>query len=418
MNQVTVIFLAAVLAGLVLQLWLAARQAAHIIAHRDRVPPAFVGRISGAEHAKAASYSLARLGVERLDLVLSTVVLLVWTLGGGIDWLDARLAWFAFTPLWQGVALVVGMVLVGSLVDLPLSIWRTFRIEQRFGFNRTTPAEFAKDHLLSFLVTLVLGVPLVAVILWLMGGAGSLWWLWAWLVWMGFTLFVTWAYPIWIAPLFNRFRPLDDDTLRERLENLLARCGFRSSGMFVMDGSRRSAHGNAYFTGFGSNKRIVFYDTLLDGLDGDEIEAVLAHELGHFKRRHIVKMLSLSAVVSLLGLALLGWLSQQAWFYHDLGVSRISPATALALFMLVLPVFTLFLSPLSARLSRRHEFEADDYAAEQTDPRHLINGLVKMYRDNASTLTPDPLYSAFYHSHPPAPVRVAHLEGRLATDGA
>ena len=418
MNQVTVIFLAAVLAGLVLQLWLAARQAAHIIAHRDRVPPAFVGRISGAEHAKAASYSLARLGVERLDLVLSTVVLLVWTLGGGIDWLDARLAWFAFTPLWQGVALVVGMVLVGSLVDLPLSIWRTFRIEQRFGFNRTTPAEFAKDHLLSFLVTLVLGVPLVAVILWLMGGAGSLWWLWAWLVWMGFTLFVTWAYPIWIAPLFNRFRPLDDDTLRERLENLLARCGFRSSGMFVMDGSRRSAHGNAYFTGFGSNKRIVFYDTLLDGLDGDEIEAVLAHELGHFKRRHIVKMLSLSAVVSLLGLALLGWLSQQAWFYHDLGVSRISPATALALFMLVLPVFTLFLSPLSARLSRRHEFEADDYAAEQTDPRHLINGLVKMYRDNASTMTPDPLYSAFYHSHPPAPVRVAHLEGRLATDGA
>ncbi|MCB1792158.1 MAG: M48 family metallopeptidase [Gammaproteobacteria bacterium] len=418
MSTVTAIFLLTLAIGLALQLWLSARQAAHIIRHRRDVPAAFAGRISTDEHAKAASYNLARLGVERWDLVLSTALLLAWTLGGGLDWLNAQLDLLGLSTLWQGIALVVSVVLIASVVDLPLSIWRTFGIEQRFGFNRTTPAAFVKDRLLGMAITLLLGIPLVAVILWLMDSAGHLWWLWAWLVWMGFTLFVTWAYPIWIAPLFNRFRPLDDHALKGRLEQLLTRCGFRSSGMFVMDGSRRSAHGNAYFTGFGRNKRIVFYDTLLDGLTADEIEAVLAHELGHFKRRHIVKMLSLSALISLVGLALLGWLSRQPWFYHDLGVSEISSATALTLFMFVLPVFTLFLSPFTARLSRRHEFEADDFAAEQTDARHLISGLVKMYRDNASTLTPDPLYSAFYHSHPPASVRVAHLEDRLAVDGA
>ena len=418
MSTVTAIFLLTLAIGLALQLWLSARQAAHIIRHRRDVPAAFAGRISTDEHAKAASYNLARLGVERWDLVLSTALLLAWTLGGGLDWLNAQLDLLGLSTLRQGIALVVSVVLIASVVDLPLSIWRTFGIEQRFGFNRTTPAAFVKDRLLGMAITLLLGIPLVAVILWLMDSAGHLWWLWAWLVWMGFTLFVTWAYPIWIAPLFNRFRPLDDHALKGRLEQLLTRCGFRSSGMFVMDGSRRSAHGNAYFTGFGRNKRIVFYDTLLDGLTADEIEAVLAHELGHFKRRHIVKMLSLSALISLVGLALLGWLSRQPWFYHDLGVSEISSATALTLFMFVLPVFTLFLSPFTARLSRRHEFEADDFAAEQTDARHLISGLVKMYRDNASTLTPDPLYSAFYHSHPPASVRVAHLEDRLAVDGA
>jgi STE24 endopeptidase len=259
----------------------------------------------------------------------------------------------------------------------------------------------------------MLGVPLLAVILWLMASAGDYWWLWAWLVWMGFSLLLTWAYPIWIAPLFNKFKPLQDAALRTRLEALLQRCGFRSNGMFIMDGSRRSAHGNAYFTGFGANKRIVFFDTLLDGLEGDEVEAVLAHELGHFKRRHVIKMLAVSALMSLFGLALLGWLSQQAWFYSDLGVERMTPALALALFMFVLPAFTVFVNPLMARFSRRHEFEADDFAAEQTDPRHLISGLVKMYRDNASTLTPDPLYSAFYHSHPPAPVRIAHLSSKI-----
>ena len=260
---------------------------------------------------------------------------------------------------------------------------------------------------------LVLGTPLLAVVLWLMATAGTHWWLWAWLVWVGFSLFLTWAYPVFIAPLFNKFEPLRDRALHERLEKLLHRCGFRSSGMFVMDGSRRTSHGNAYFTGFGANKRIVFFDSLLKGLDAAEVEAVLAHELGHFKRRHVAKGLLLSAVMALVGLALLGWLAQQPWFFTGLGVDHSSPALALALFMLVLPVFTLFLSPLMARLSRRHEFEADDFAAEQTDARHLISSLVKMYRDNASTLTPDPLYSAFYHSHPPAPIRVAHLTSKI-----
>ena len=418
MFSLTAIFVTAVLAGLGLQLWLGARQAGHIIAHQTAVPDAFRSQISLAQHQKAASYSLARLGVERWDLIISTLVLLGWTLGGGLDWLDHAIAVFGLPSLWHGVSLLLGIVLIGGLIELPLSIWRTFVTEQRFGFNRTTPGRFVKDRLLGVLLTLLLGVPLIAAILLLMEEAGPYWWLWAWLVWMGFSLFVTWAYPIWIAPIFNRFKPLEDHALRDRLEALLQRCGFRSNGMFVMDGSQRSSHGNAYFTGFGSNKRIVFFDTLLDGLEADEVEAVLAHELGHFKRRHVIKMLTISSLMSLLGLALLGWLAQQAWFYSELGVTRATPAMALALFMLVLPAFTLFFSPLLSRLSRRHEFEADDFAAEQTDASHLISGLVKMYRDNASTLTPDPLYSAFYHSHPPAPIRIAHLQGKLAISGA
>ncbi len=401
MSTFTTLFLITVFAGLALQLWLAARQATHIRGHAEAVPAAFADSISLEQHQKAASYSLARLALERWDLVLGTLVLLGWTVAGGLNWLDATIATFGLTPLWGGVALILATVLIGGL------------IETRFGFNRNTPLGFIKDKLLMIAVTLTLGVPLLAVILWLMSSAGDYWWLWAWLVWMGFSLLLTWAYPIWIAPLFNKFKPLQDAALRTRLEALLQRCGFRSNGMFIMDGSRRSAHGNAYFTGFGANKRIVFFDTLLDGLEGDEVEAVLAHELGHFKRRHVIKMLAVSALMSLFGLALLGWLSQQAWFYSDLGVERMTPALALALFMFVLPAFTVFVNPLMARFSRRHEFEADDFAAEQTDPRHLISGLVKMYRDNASTLTPDPLYSAFYHSHPPAPVRIAHLSSKI-----
>jgi STE24 endopeptidase len=413
MFSFTPVFLAAVAAGLALQLWLSARQAAHVSAHAVAVPDAFADRISLAQHRKAAAYSLARLGAARWDLVLSTLVLLGWTLGGGLNQLDAAIAQLDIGALWQGVTLILGTVLIGGLIDLPLSVWRTFGIEARFGFNRTTPGRFIRDRLIGVLLTLALGTPLIAAILALMSGAGGYWWFWAWLVWMGFSLLVTWVYPIWIAPLFNTFEPLADASLRTRLERLLQRCGFRSKGMFVMDGSRRSAHGNAYFTGFGANKRIVFFDTLLDGLDADEIEAVLAHELGHFKRRHVVKMLALSALMALFGLALLSWLAQQPWFYGDLGVERSSNALALVLFMLVLPVFTIFVSPVMAHVSRRYEFEADAFAAEQTDPRNLISGLVKMYRDNASTLTPDPLYSAFYHSHPPAPVRIDHLSSRI-----
>jgi STE24 endopeptidase len=417
MMNFTTIFVFFLVVGVGLQLWLAARQAVHIRAHRNQVPAAFADRITLEQHRKAADYSLAGLAIERWDLALSTLVLVVWTLGGGLDWLDGQIAALALPSPWHGVALILGLVLIGSLVELPLSIWRTFGVEQRFGFNRTTAGGYARDRLLGALLTVILGAPLLAVILWLMDDAGAYWWVWAWGVWMAFTLTVTWAYPIFIAPLFNKFKPLDNVALRSRLEQLLHRCGFRSSGMFVMDGSRRSAHGNAYFTGFGNNKRIVFFDTLLDGLNDDEVEAVLAHELGHFKRRHIVKRLVLSSLMALAGLAVLGWLTQQTWFYADLGVTRPSSATALALFMLVLPVFTVFLGPLMSRLSRRHEFEADAFAAEQTDARHLISGLVKMYRDNASTLTPDPLYSAFHHSHPPAPVRIAHLQARATTAG-
>ncbi len=413
MSTFTTIFLITVFAGLTLQLWLAARQATYIRSHAEAVPPAFADRISLEQHQKAASYSLARLGVERWDLVLGMLVLLGWTIGGGLNWLDAAVDTIGLPSPWSGVTLILAVIFIGGLIELPLSIWRTFSIEARFGFNRNTPAGFIRDKLLTIVLTLILGVPLIAVILWLMSTAGDYWWLWAWLVWMGFSLLVTWAYPIWIAPLFNKFQPLQDVSLRTRLESLLERCGFRSNGMFIMDGSRRSAHGNAYFTGFGANKRIVFFDTLLDGLEDNEVEAVLAHELGHFKRRHIIKMLAVSSFLSLCGLALLGWLSQQTWFYAGLGVERATPALALILFMFVLPVFTVFISPLMAHFSRRHEFEADDFAAEQTDPRHLISGLVKMYRDNASTLTPDPLYSAFYHSHPPAPVRIAHLSSKI-----
>ena len=413
MHTFTLLFVIAALCGFALQLWLALRQATHISTHADQVPAAFTDSVPLTDHKKAADYSLAQLRVERWDLVISMLVLFAWTLGGGLNLLDEFLLGLGLDDLWQGVALIIGMVLIGTLIELPLSIWRTFGIETEFGFNRNTPAGFVKDKFLALLLTLVLGIPLIAVILWLMTSAGNLWWLWAWAVWMGFSLFVTWAYPIWIAPLFNKFEPLENATLRDRLESLLARCGFRSNGMFVMDGSRRSSHGNAYFTGFGTNKRIVFFDTLLKGLDDNEVEAVLAHELGHFKRRHITKGLVLSAIMALAGLALLGWLSQQTWFYSGLGADRIAPALALVLFMLVLPVFTLFVSPLMSRLSRRHEFEADDFAAEQTDARHLISGLVKMYRDNASTLTPDPVYSAFYHSHPPAAVRIAHLSTKI-----
>jgi len=418
MPTLTLLFLIALAAGTALQWWLLSRQARHVAAHADAVPPAFAEGISLADHQKAASYTLAKLGLARWELLIGPLVLLAWTLGGGLALLDR--SWLAadWPPLWHGVALLASLSLISGLLDLPLRVAATFGVETRFGFNRTTPGRFVSDLLLETLVGLLIGTPLIAVMLWLMMEAGGLWWLWAWGVWMGFMLVMTWAYPTLIAPMFNKFEPLEQGELRGRLENLLTRCGFHSDGMFVMDGSKRSAHGNAYFTGFGRNKRIVFYDTLLNGLEPPEVEAVLAHELGHFKRRHIVKMLLVTAILSLAGLAALGWLSQQAWFYTGLGVDRQSPALALALFMLVLPVFGVFFQPLLSAFSRKHEFEADAYAAEQASANDLIGGLVKMYRDSASTLTPDPLYSAFHHSHPPAPVRVAHLSSKLGGPAA
>lgn len=415
MQTFTLIFILVLFAGTALQLWLNIRQARYVGVHRTSVPQAFNARISLAEHQTAADYTRARLGIERWKLLLGSVVLLVWTLGGLLGWLDGLWLQWGLSPLWQGALLILSVLLIDMLVDLPVELHSTFGVETRFGFNRSTAAQFAKDKALELGLSIALGLPLLLAMLWLMAGAGELWWAWAWLVWMGFTLLITWAFPTWLAPLFNKFTPLDKGDLRSRLENLLERCGFQSNGMFVMDGSKRSAHGNAYFTGFGKNKRIVFFDTLLEGLSDTQVEAVLAHELGHFKRKHILKMLLTNAAMSLAGLALLGWLAQQPWFYSGLGVERQSDALALILFILMMPVFTVFFSPLMSAFSRKHEFEADAFAAEQTNAQDLIDGLVNMYRDNASTLTPDPLYSAFYHSHPPASERIAHLASKLTT---
>jgi len=409
MNTFTYFFLTALLAALLLEYWLLWRQARAVSSQRGQVPGLFARAITLAQHQKAADYTLAKITHQRVSLFVGTILLLLWTLAGGLDHLHSLWQATGLDSLWQGVGLLLSVLILSSLLELPLKLWSTFGIEARFGFNRTTGRQFLADLLLQFLLLLLVGIPLVAIFLWLMERAGSYWWLWAWGVWMAFTLTLTWAYPTLIAPLFNKFTPLEDETLRGRLEALLRRCGFRSRGMYVMDGSKRSAHGNAYFTGFGHSKRIVFFDTLLDGLEPDEIEAVLAHELGHFKRRHVLKSLLVMAAASLAGLALLGWLLEQPWFFQGLGVSHQTPALGLALFLLVLPVFTTFLTPLFSVLSRRHEFEADAYAAEQASAAALISALVKMYRDNASTLTPDPLYSAFHHSHPPITVRIGHL---------
>lgn len=415
MHAFTLIFPCALGAGLALQLWLYRRHARHVAAHRDRVPEAFANRIPLADHQKAADYTLAKIRLGRLDLWLGSLLLVGWTLGGGLDWVLGLWQGAGLSPLLAGVGGLLTVFLLLGLLDQPLALWRTFRLEQRFGFNRATPAQYLKDLLLGGLLMLLLGGALALAVLWLMDQAGNLWWLYAWLVWMGFTLFLLWLYPTLIAPLFNRFTPLEEGTLKARIDDLVARCGFNSQGVFVMDGSRRSAHGNAYFTGFGRNKRIVFFDTLIKNLGTDELEAVLAHELGHYRLRHVRKNLLLNAALTLAGFALLGWLAGQDWFYASLGVSQPSPAAALLLFLLVSPVFSQFLSPLGSWFMRRHEYEADAFALAHSDGRHLIQALVKLYQDNASTLTPDPLFSAFHDSHPPAPVRIAHISSRMAT---
>lgn len=409
MHSFTLLFLAMLFLSLAVQLWLEYRQLRQVNGHRAVVPSAFEGQISLQAHQKAADYTTAKVKLSRIELVYSTLVLLGLTLGGGLELLDQLWQGLALGPLWGGVAVLISLSLVTSLLDLPFAIYRTFRIEQRFGFNNTTTGLYIADLFKQALLMLIIGVPLAALVLWLMDSAGANWWLYVWLVWSSFTLLMMWAYPAFIAPMFNKFTPLEDESLKQRITSLLQRCGFQSNGIFVMDGSRRSSHGNAYFSGLGSNKRIVFFDTLLESLSADEIEAVLAHELGHFRRNHVKKRILLMMGMSLLGLALLGWLMQQAWFYSSLGVSTPSVHTALALFLMVLPVFTFFLQPLMAMSMRKHEFEADDFAAEHADANDLIQALVKLYQENASTLTPDHLYSAFHDSHPPAPVRIAHL---------
>lgn len=410
MQTFTTLFLVVLFAATLVQLYLSLRQQQHVSQHRDAVPAAFAGTISLAEHQKAADYTLAKGTVGRIDIVLSLVILLAWTLGGGLEWLDQQWRSLGWNELYTGTAVLMSLMLIGSLLDLPLSLYRTFVLEARFGFNKTTPATFIADLLKGAALMVVLGVPLIMLVLWLMASAGDYWWLYAWLALTAFSLLMTWAYPQFIAPLFNRFTPLPDGEVAERIHALLARTGFNSKGVFVMDGSRRSAHGNAYFTGFGKNKRIVFFDTLLEHLTPAQVEAVLAHELGHFKRKHIVKGMVLSMLLTLSGFALLAWLMQQDWFYSALGVSQPSTYMALVLFMLVSPAFTFFITPLMAWWSRRHEFEADAFAAEQSSSAELIAALVGLYRENASTLTPDPLHSAFYDSHPPAAIRIAHLQ--------
>ena len=416
MHPLTLAFLVFLLAGTAFRLWLATRQRAAVKAHRHAVPKPFDETISLDDHQKAADYTVTRGRVGMISEVIDTALLLGWTLAGGLALLDSVWQAAGFGQLLTGVAVIVSALVIMSLLDLPMSLYRTFGIEARYGFNKTTPGLFVADMIKGLILMLVIGIPLVAVVLWLMESAGSLWWFYTWLVWSGFTLLMTWAYPAFIAPLFNKFSELSNADLAQRIEALLDRCGFRSKGIFVMDGSRRSSHGNAYFTGVGNNKRIVFFDTLMESLGHDEIEAVLAHELGHFRKKHVTRRLIMTFVLSLAGLALLGWLINQPWFFSALGVDAASNHIALLLFIMVIPVFLFPLTPLASYLSRRDEFEADQYAAEQSDANALISALVKMYRDNASTLTPDALHSGFYDSHPPATSRVARLS-ELATDG-
>ena len=409
MNKFTLLFLVLLVLTTAIKLWLSYRHGAFVQANRDRLPEQFAEKIPLDAHQKAADYTYAKVNLTSVGVVLDVIVLLVFTLGGGINWLDgfwhARLG----DGLMSGAAMIASVTLIAALIDLPFSLYRTFNLEARFGFNKMTLKLFLSDLLKQGILAVAIGLPIILAALWMMARLGAQWWLYAWLAWSAFNLFLLAVYPTWIAPMFNKFTPLDNAELKGRIERLLQKCGFQSSGLFVMDGSLRSSHGNAYFTGFGKNKRVVFFDTLLKSLTGNEIEAVLAHELGHFKRRHVIKRIILTFVASFVFLWLLAQLMSAAWFFQGLGVERSSTALALILFFVALPVFTYLLQPLMSYYSRKQEFEADQYAAQQADARDLVSALVKLYKDNASTLTPDPLHSAFYDSHPPAATRIARL---------
>ncbi len=412
MNQLhnfTLLFLAMLIISTLMRLYLSQRQINYVAKHRAKVPDSFADKISLEDHQKAADYTSAKVRFGRLPLFYEIALLLIWTLGGGLQWLEQIILSMELSPIFTGIAVILFFTLISSLLDLPFSIYSTFVIEEKFGFNRTTIKTFITDMLKGSLLGLVIGVPLLYVILWLMEQSGDQWWLYAWLVISGFSIFMMWVYPTWIAPVFNKFEPLEEGETLDRITSLLTRCGFNSNGIFVIDGSKRSSHGNAYFSGFGRNKRIVFFDTLLKMLSDDELEAVLAHELGHFKKKHIIKGMAISFATTLLALAILAWLMETPWFFTSLGIEQASTYMALLLFTLVMPVFTFAFQPLFSIFSRKNEFEADAFAAEQTDAKYLVHALVGLYRENASTLTPDPVYSAFYDSHPPAPVRIAHL---------
>lgn len=420
-DLLTALFSLALVLSLAVKFWLASRQIRHVARHRDAVPAIFAQTIPLAAHQKAADYTIVKTRFGLLELAFGAVVLLGWTLFGGLDSLNqALLAWLG-PGMAQQLALLTAFVLIGGLLDLPLTLYQTFGIEQRFGFNKMSWRLWCADLLKSSLVGALIGLPIAALILWLMGSAGRLWWLWAWATWVGFNLVLMMVYPSYIAPLFNKFKPLEDAALKARVTALMQRCGFAAKGLFVMDGSRRSAHANAYFTGFGAAKRVVFYDTLLARLSPPQVDAVLAHELGHFKYKHVLQRMVTMFGLSLAGFALLGWLSGQTWFYIGLGVSpnlavmadgsaAPNDALALLLFLMAAPVFSFFVSPLSAQLSRKHEFQADAFAVAQTSGADLSAALLKLYEDNASTLTPDPVFVKFYYSHPPASERLARMQ--------
>ena len=414
-STLTFVFIGLLIATTLTRLWLGSRHIGYVQAHREQVPQAFKESISLEAHQKAADYSSAKTKLVLAEAVVQALLLAVLTIGGGLQWIDS--IWRDILPnhdIIRGALVICSALLISSLIDLPFEYYKTFSVDEKFGFNKMTPSMFFSDLAKHSLVGLALGLPILFAALWLMQGAGQYWWFYLWLVWSVFNIIMLAVYPTFIAPLFNKFTPLADESLKTRIEALLTKCGFKSQGLFVMDGSTRSGHGNAYFTGFGSSKRVVFFDTLLSRLNTDEIEAVLAHELGHFKHHHVIKRIALMFFVSFLGLALLGWLMNQAWFYNGLGVTETSSYMALILFLLVSPVFLFLLRPLMASYSRKNEFEADDYAAKHANAKHLVEALVKLYRDNASTLTPDPLHSAFYDSHPPASIRISKLAAYTA----
>ena len=413
MHTFTLIFLITLAITTLTQIWLSMRHIRHIRAHQNKVPEEFTSQISLADHQKAADYTCAKTRTGYPSMALHLVLLLCFTLGGGLSALSEFWSNRLDDTLMQGITLIVSIFLIMGIAEIPLNYYRTFVIEARYGFNKMTPAMFFSDLIKQAMLISLLGAPLLFGILWLMEKMGENWWISAWIAWVAFNLFLIAIYPTWIAPMFNKFTPLSDAALKERIEQLMRKCGFKASGLFVMDGSRRSNHGNAYFTGFGKTKRIVFFDTLLSRLSPAEIEAVLAHELGHFKHRHVIKHIVISFAMSLGFLWILGYLMQQDWFYEGLGVQVTevpSTAMALLLFFLIMPVFTFLLHPISSLYSRKHEFEADAFAAQNSSASDLVQALVKLYQDNAATLTPDPLHSAFYDSHPPASIRVAHLQ--------
>lgn len=410
MHTFTIIFILFLLITSGVQLWLSMRQANHVASHRSKVPDEFADKITLEEHQKAADYTLDKGFLGRMNLVFSVALLLFWTLGGGLEWIDNMIKSFGLGPLSTGVAVIITFSIISSLLDMPSSLYSSFVLEEKFGFNKLTFKVFLMDMLKGAVLSVAIGIPLILLVLWLMESAGDLWWLYAWIALTAFSIIMMWAYPKFISPIFNKFEPLEEGEVLDRVKSLLSKTGFNSDGVFVMDGSKRSSHGNAYFTGFGKTKRIVFFDTLLKGLSPKQVEAVLAHELGHFKHKHVFKGMIVSMTMTLIGFAVLAWLMKQGWFYTSLGVQESSTYMALLLFLLVSPAFTFFIGPIMSRWSRKHEFEADAFAAQQSDAGELISALVGLYKKNAGTLTPDPLYSAFYDSHPPASIRIAHLK--------